>query len=128
MASGAAPSSFRLNSVDRHGKQIDPAVLTAAEAVFPRALEYGVNLLGDAAVVANTLEEVAGTVSQLIARRDPPSGPAPIRNLPGYMFRAFAREVNRLTSVMRKIVIRMSGPAEFFWFLPRIARSCGRCV
>ena|SRR5579883_2690082 len=98
MASGAAPSSFRLNSVDRHGRQIDPVVLAAAETVFARALEYGTNLLGDPAVVANTLEEVAATVSQLIARRDPPGEPAPIRNLPGYVFRAFVRQVNRLKS------------------------------
>lgn len=98
MASGASPRSFRLNSVDRHGRQIDPAVLAAAEAVFPRALDYGMNLLGDAAVVANTLEEVAATVSQLTARRDPPCEPAPIRNLPGYVFRAFVRQVNRLKS------------------------------
>jgi hypothetical protein len=98
MASGASPSSFRLNSVDRDGRQIDPAVLAAAETVFPRALEYGTNLLGDPAVVANTLEEVAATVSQLVARRDPPGEPAPIRNLPGYVFRAFVRQVNRLKS------------------------------
>ena len=98
MASGASPSSFRLNSVDRDGRQIDPAVLAAAETVFPRALEYGTSLLGDPAVVANTLEEVAATVSQLIARRDPPGEPAPIRNLPGYVFRAFVRQVNRLKS------------------------------
>jgi hypothetical protein len=98
MATGASPSSLRLNSVDRQGRHIDPAVLAAAEAVFPRALEYGTNLLGDAAVVANTLEEVAATVSQLIARRDPPGEPAPIRNLPGYVFRAFVRQANRLKS------------------------------
>src|SRR5207237_3400499 len=78
MATGASPSSFRLNSVDRHGRRIDPAVLAAAESVFPRALEYGTNLLGDSAVVTNTLEEVAATVSQLIARRDPPGEPAPL--------------------------------------------------
>jgi len=96
MASGAAPSSFRLNSVDRHGRQIDPAVLAAAETVFARAFEYGTNLLGDTAVVTNALEEIAATVSQLVARRDPPSDPEPIRNLPGYIFRAFVREVNRL--------------------------------
>lgn len=96
MASGAAPSSFRLNSIDRHGRQIDPTVLAAAETIFPRALDYGQNLLGDPAVVANALEEVAANVSQLIARLDPPGEPAPIRNLPGYIFRAFVREVNRL--------------------------------
>src|SRR6267378_2902782 len=67
MATGASPSSFRLNSVDRHGRRIDPAVLAA-------------------------------TISQLIARRDPPGEPAPIRNLPGYVFRAFVRQVNRLKS------------------------------
>jgi hypothetical protein len=98
MASGAAPTSFRLNSVDRHGRQIDPAVLAAAETVFPRALEYGTNLLGDPAVVANTLEEIAAAVSQRIARRDPPGAPTPIRNLPGYVFRAFVRHLNRLKS------------------------------
>src|SRR6266481_9718707 len=98
MATGASPSSFRLNSVDGHGRRIDPAVLAAAESVFPRALEYGTNLLGDSAVVTNTLEEVAATVSQLIARRDPPGEPAPIRNLQGYVFRAFVRQVNRLKS------------------------------
>ncbi len=98
MASGASPSSFRLNSIDRHGRRIDPTVLAAAETIFPRALDYGQNLLGDQAVIANTLEEVAATVSQLIARRDPPGEPAPIRNLPGYVFRAFVRQVNRLKS------------------------------
>jgi len=96
MASAASPSSFRLNSVDRHGRQIEPAVLAAAEAIFPRALEYGTNLLGDPAVVANTLEEVAATVSQRIARRDPTGEPVPIRNLPGYVFRAFVRQLTRL--------------------------------
>lgn len=96
MASGASPSSFRLNSVDRHGRQIDPAVLVAAETVFPRALEHGVNLLGDPAVVTNTLEEVAATVSRVVARRDPPGRAPRIRNLAGYVFRAFVRHVNRL--------------------------------
>ncbi|HTV53431.1 MAG TPA: hypothetical protein VMI06_00785, partial [Terriglobia bacterium] len=98
MASGASPSSLRLNSVDRQGRRIDPAVLAAAETIFPRALEYGTNLLGDTAVVTNTLEEVAATVSELIARRDSPGEPAPIRNLSGYVFRAFVRRVNRLKS------------------------------
>jgi len=98
MASGASPSSLRLNSVDRQGRRIDPAVLAAAEAIFPRALEYGTNLLGDTAVVTNALEEVAATVSQLIARRDSPGEPTPIRNLSGYVFRAFVRRVNRLKS------------------------------
>jgi hypothetical protein len=96
MASGAAPSSFRLNSVDRHGRQIDPTVLAAAETIFPKALDYGQSLLGDLAVIANALEEVAANVSQRMARRDSSGEPEAIRNLPGYVFRAFVREVNRL--------------------------------
>ncbi len=96
MVSGAAPSSFRLNSVDRHGRQIDPSVLAAAETIFPKALDYGQSLLGDLAVIANTLEEVAANVSQRMARRDSSGEPEAIRNLPGYVFRAFVREVNRL--------------------------------
>jgi DNA-directed RNA polymerase specialized sigma24 family protein len=96
MASDDSTNFRRLNSVDRHGRQINPAVLAAAEAVFPRALEHGMNLLGDPAVVANTLEEVAAIVSRVVARRDPPDEAPCIRNLPGYVFRAFVRHVNRL--------------------------------
>lgn len=96
MASDDSTSSIRLNSVDRHGRQIDPEVLAAAETVFQRALNHGTNTLGDAAVVANTLEEIAATVSKQVVRRKAGDEPAPIRNLPGYIFRAFARRVNRL--------------------------------
>lgn len=90
------PRVSRLNSVDRRGRRIDPEVLAAAEAVFERALNHGIDTLGDPAVVANTLEEIAATVSKHLGARDAGSDPAPIRNLPGYIFRAYARQVNRL--------------------------------
>lgn len=90
------PRVSRLNSVDRRGRRIDPRVLAAAEAIFERALNHGIDTLGDPAVVANTLEEIAATVSKQLARRDAGDEPAPIRNLAGYIFRAYARQVNRL--------------------------------
>lgn len=90
------PRVSRLNSVDRRGRQIDPKVLAAAEAVFERALNHGIDTLGDPAVVANTLEEIAATVSKQLAVREAAPEPAPIRNLSGYIFRAYARQVNRL--------------------------------
>lgn len=96
MASDDSPSASRLNSADQHGRQIDPSVLAAAEAILPRALEYGRNVLGDPAVVVNTLEEIAATVSRTVANRDQSGGAAPIRNLAGYIYRSFVRQVNRL--------------------------------
>ena len=63
MTTDDSTNSFRLNSVDRHGRHIDPAALAAAEAVFQRALELAINLGIDYAVVANMLEEVAACLS-----------------------------------------------------------------
>ena len=97
MAANGSPHSFRLNAVDRHGRNIDPTVLAAAEEVFPRALDHGLKLLGDAALIANALEEVAAVVSRVVARTVAArSDPVQIKNLPGYIFRAFVRHVNRL--------------------------------
>ena len=96
MTSDDSTSSIRLNSVDQHGRQIDPEVLAAAETVFQRALNHGMDTLGDSAVVANTLEEIAATVSVHLARRNASADAAPIRNLAGYIVRAFARRLNRL--------------------------------
>lgn len=86
----------RLNSVDRHGRQIDPDVFAAAEAIFPRAFRHGTRLLGDPAVVVNVLEEVAATVSERVLRSDPAGEATSPRNLAAYVFRAFVRHVSRL--------------------------------
>jgi DNA-directed RNA polymerase specialized sigma24 family protein len=96
MATKSSPAPYRLNSVDQHGRQIDPAVLVAAEEIFPRALDYSLNVLGDSAVVANMLEEVAATVSRLIKTKDPPGDHEPIHDIRAYLFRAFLRHVNHL--------------------------------
>jgi len=96
MAAESSRSLVRLNAVDRRGRKIEPVVFAAAEEVFSRALEHGLKLLGDPAVVANALEDVAATVSRVIRSKDPPSEPVPIRNLTAYVFKAFVRHVNRL--------------------------------
>jgi hypothetical protein len=52
-------------------------------------------MLGDSAAVANALEEVAAQVSRVVEAKAA-GDVAPIRNLAGYVFRAFVRHVNRL--------------------------------
>jgi hypothetical protein len=104
MATERSPVPLRLNPVDRHGKEINPAVLAAAEEVIPSALEYGLKMLRDPALVANVLEEVAAAVSRQVSSKDPPGEPLPIQNLAGYVFRGFVRRVNRLKSKQPPLV------------------------
>lgn len=96
MAAQGSRGIFRLNPVDRLGRKIDDTVFAAAEAIFPRAFEHGLKLLGDPAIVMTALEEVAATVSRAVAAKDPPGEPVAIRDMPGYLFRAFLRHINRL--------------------------------
>lgn len=84
----------KINGMDRFGREIDPAVLAAAEEIGPRALRYGEKLLHDPALAADLLEESAATVSR-VSRARGESGSAPVRNLPSYVFRTFVRRVNR---------------------------------
>lgn len=116
MAANGSPVS-RLNPVDRLGRDIDPRVLTAAEEVFSRALEHGIKLLGDPAVVANALEEVAAVVSRVVKANDPPSDPIPIKNLPGYVFRAFVRHLNRLKR-KQLVLVASDGDSSPRWADP----------
>ena len=104
MASHSSPNLFRLNSVDRHGRKIDPTVLVAADEVFPRALEHGLNMSCDPAIVANVLEEVAAEVSGRLDQRNETDHRQPIRNLPGYVFHSFVRQLNRLRSKELELV------------------------
>lgn len=98
MASDSSPAFFRLNSVDRLGRKIDPVILVAAEEVFPRAIEHGMKLSCDSAVVANVMEEVAADLSERLQGKDGNGSATPIRNLPGYVFHSFVRQLNRLRS------------------------------
>ena len=95
MAAEGSSSLFRLNAVDRRGRKIAPAVLEAAEEIYPDALEHGRKLLGDPAVVTNVLEEVAASVSQTAKVKNPVGSPMHGRDLRLYLFRSFLNEINR---------------------------------
>ena len=95
MAAEGSRSLFRLNAVDRRGRNIAQAVLEAAEEIYPDALEHGRKLLGDPALVTNVLEEVAASVSQTARVKNPLGSPMQGRDLRLYLFRSFLNEVNR---------------------------------
>jgi DNA-directed RNA polymerase specialized sigma24 family protein len=81
-----------LNSTDRLGRVIDPSILSAAEQIARTALSYGEKLLGDSALAASLLEEAAANVSETL-RRKARIGTPPIKDLGGYLFRAYARRM-----------------------------------
>lgn len=119
MAANGSPRVSRLNPVDRLGRNIDPEVLAAAEEIFPRALEHGLKLLGDSAVIANVLEEVAAAVTRVVSKTEAPRGdPVPIKNLRGYVFRAFVRHANRMR---RKQLVLVSSNGDGQASTPRWA-------
>ena len=88
--------AFPLNPVDRLGRTIDPAVLTAAEEIGRRAVEYAEKILVDPAVATDLLEESAAAVSRALRTKQRQNG-IPVRNVHAYLFRAFIRRVNRAT-------------------------------
>jgi DNA-directed RNA polymerase specialized sigma24 family protein len=116
MAAEGSRSLVRLNAIDRRGRKIEPAVLAAAEGIYTKALEHGVKLLRDPAVVTTVLEEVAATVSSRFAKTiGRPDGPIQIRDLRAYLFEAFLRHVNELKRKELKLVslneVSFSNPA-----------------
>ena len=86
--------SFRVNSLDRLGRTISPAVHDAAEKIAYRAILHGEKLHIDPAVAASLLEEAAARVSRAIDRKRD-SNEQPVRDLRAYLFRAFLRLVNK---------------------------------
>jgi RNA polymerase sigma factor (sigma-70 family) len=84
---------FLLNSVDRFGRQIAPAVMSVSMEIGPRALAYAQNLIGDPALAMNYFEEAAASVSAAIVEKKASGAPA-IRNVAGYLFRTFIRMVD----------------------------------
>src|SRR5580692_330254 len=85
---------FLLNSVDRHGRPIDPGVLSVAQEISQQALAYGEKILGDPAVIQNLFEEAAAAVSEAAETKRASDKP-PIRDLRAYLFRTFARRIAR---------------------------------
>jgi len=84
---------FLLNSVDRFGRQIAPAVLSVSMEIGPRALAYAQNLIGDPALAMNYFEEAAASVSAAIEEKKTSGAPA-VRNVAAYLFRTFIRMVD----------------------------------
>ncbi len=94
MADASRRNTLQINSIDRLGREIDQAVLAAAEEICPRAVQYGERLLRDPALATTLLEEAAATVSRAINLKGD-AGAARVRNLQAYIFRAFVRRVNK---------------------------------
>jgi RNA polymerase sigma factor (sigma-70 family) len=86
-----SPGLF-LNSVDRHGRTIDPLVLEVAREIGPRAVAYADKLLVDTALAMDLFEEAAAAVSEALRRK--PSSAGPVRDLSAYLYRSFLRKVN----------------------------------
>jgi len=85
---------FRISPVDNLGRAIDPTVLGAAEEIGQRAVEYAEKLLGDPALASNLFEDAAAAVSRVLRMKKESN--QPIRNLQGYLFRAFIRRVSKI--------------------------------
>lgn len=104
MDGGARPPerSFRVNSVDRLGRRISPAVHDAAEEIAFRAILHGEKLHIDPAVAASLLEEAAARVSRAIDRKRD-RNEQPVRDLRAYLFRAYLRLMNK--AVKRQLLI-----------------------
>ena len=82
-----------LSSVDHLGRRIAPEVLEVAQRVGPRSVLHGEKVLGDSALVVTLLEEVAATVTLAIETKVL-RGEPPIKDLDGYLYRAFMHRVH----------------------------------
>ena len=92
---------FLLNAVDRHGRTIDPAVLTVAREIGPRAVAYADRLLVDTALALDLFEEAAAAVSKALQRK--PAEAPPVRDLAAYLYRTFLRKLNLARSRSSRI-------------------------
>jgi len=112
---------FVLNTVDRFGRQIAPAVLSVSMQIGPRALAYAQHLIGDPALAMNYFEEAAAAVSAAIEQKKTSGAPA-VRNVAGYLFRTFIRMVDdaKHKENSREESLRESGEARIL--LPAEAR------
>jgi len=85
---------FWVNSVDRLGRRIDPAVLSVAQEIGPSAVRYAEKVLGDPALAITLFEEAAATVSQTQRERTS-RGTPDVKDMRGYLFLAYIRRVRR---------------------------------
>ena len=128
---------FLLNSVDRFGRQISPAVLSVAIEIGPRALAYAQNLVGDPALAINYFEEAAASVSAAVEEKKASGAPA-VRNVAAYLFRTFIRivddakhkekilEESLKESVEARIPLTEAARAETAVLLNEVMATCDR--
>ena len=95
MSDQRAEGRFRISPVDCRGRAIATEVLAVAYEISGRALSHAENVLGDPALALSAFEETAATVSRVLSAQKR-SDNRKIRNLSGYLFRAFLRRVDRL--------------------------------
>ena len=120
MSAKGSRSLVRLNTVDRRGRKIEPAVLAAAERIYPRVLRHGLKLLDDPALITDALEEVAAAVSRMLRAKCSTDKALPLQDLRAYIFRGFLRHVNRLKSKEVEVIsiTEVAGPAGTPWVDP----------
>lgn len=107
----AKPSPrFLLNSVDLLGREIDPAVLSVAQQIAPRAVPHGERLLRDPALALSLFEQAAATVSKILKEKAA-SGKPGIRDMRRYLFRTYLRRI----SVERKASLALDDATEEEW-------------
>lgn len=94
MSDQRSEGTLRISPVDCRGRAIASEVLAVAYEISGRALSHAENVLGDPALALSAFEETAATVSRVLSAQKR-SG-RKIRNLSGYLFRAFLRRVDRL--------------------------------
>ena len=95
MSDQRAEGRLRISPVDSRGRAIATEVLAVAYEISGRALSHAENMLGDPALALSAFEETAATVSRVLSAQKR-SDNRKIRNLSGYLFRAFLRRVDRL--------------------------------
>jgi DNA-directed RNA polymerase specialized sigma24 family protein len=104
------PIALLLNSVDRHGRTVESSVLSVAQEIAPRAVSFGERLLGDPALALTLFEEVAAAVSRTLKEKLA-SGRPGIRDMRGYLFRAYLRRIN----VETKSTFAIKKASEELW-------------
>ena len=85
---------FWVNSVDRLGRGVDPAVLSVAQEIGPSAVRYAEKVLGDPALAITLFEETAATVSQTHRERAA-RGTPDVKDMRGYLFLAYIMRVRK---------------------------------
>ena len=112
MSDQRSEGRFRISPVDCRGRAIATEVLAVAYEISGRALSHAENVLGDPTLALSAFEETAATVSRVLSAQKRADN-RKIRNLSGYLFRAFLRRVDRL--MRTELLFGKHTTNEFLW-------------